>query len=507
MKETKENSRQKNEGGLPTENTPSAENTAEQVGNQTAAKPRKLINIEKTTFFSVLILLFALVVAAVVLTYVIPKGEFGVNADGSPDYGTYKELVGATGIPIWKGLLSPILILGTSDGVALIMLCVFLLVISGAFQAMNDCGGIKVFVQRVIKRFQNKRFLLLAVITLLFMAFGSLLGLFEEMLTLLPIMVILAVSLGFDSFTGFLISIVACGFGFSSAITNPFTVIFASDIIGVNPLTNGWYRVIIFFIFYALLFGYIFLHAKRVSLHPEKSMTYEKDALLKKEMFSLEEIPNEKRIFPAYLTLFLTSLLVTVLCSVLDFLRDYTVIMLIAVFLIGGITCSLISTRGNFKKTMKSFGSGVLSALPSVAFILLASAIKYVMVEGNILPTIAHGISLYVEGQNVYLTALILFAIILVLEFFISSSTAKAIFVMSILSATTIALTKEMQVLIYTFADGYTNLLFPTSPVLLIGLSMIGVSYFKWLKKSWWLFAVTFALVLILIALGILISF
>ena len=56
-------------------------------------------------------------------------------------------------------------------------------------------------------------------------------------------------------------------------------------------------------------------------------------------------------------------------------------------------------------------------------------------------------------------------------------------------------------------ADGYTNVLIPTSPVLLISLSMIGVDYFKWVKKSAPLFAVNLALVLLFIALGIVIGY
>ena len=91
-----------------------------------------------------------------------------------------------------------------------------------------DCG-IKVIVNRVINKFQNRKFLLLCVIALVFMLFGAFLGLFEEMLTLLPIIAILTLSLGYDSFTGFLVCIVAVGFGFSSALTNPFTVLFASN--------------------------------------------------------------------------------------------------------------------------------------------------------------------------------------------------------------------------------------------------------------------------------------
>ena len=175
--------------------------------------------------------------------------------------------------------------------------------------------------------------------------------------------------------------------------------------------------------------------------------------------------------------------------------------------LFGGFFSSLIATNKDFKKTSKSYLSGILAALPSIIFILMASSIKYILVEGKILPTISNEINNVVQSGNIYYVSIILFAIILVLEFFISSSTAKAVFVMSILSVLSLGISKEMQVLIYTFADGYTNLLFPTSPVLLIGLSMIGVSYFKWLKKSWPLFLATFALVILFIVLGIFIAY
>ena len=473
-------------------------------------RKRKLIDIGTKTFVSVLLMLFALIIASVILTYVLPKGEFGETvADDKTvvDYASYIRIEGETGINVFKGIFSPILVLGSSDGVALIMLALFLLVISGAFQAMSDSNGIKVFVNRIIKRFENKKFLLLSIIALAFMAFGALLGLFEEMLTLLPIIAILAVSLGYDSFTGFIVSIVACGFGFSSAITNPFTVIFASKIIGVSPVVNIWYRIVIFAVTYAMLEVFLFIHIKNVEKRPEKSMTYERDKELKNEIFAIEEIKNEKKIFTSYTLFFIITLSATVLCSSLEALRDLTVVFLIVVFLIGGFVCSLVATDGNVKESGKSYLKGVLSALPSVAFIFMASAIKYVLVEGKVLPTITHEINAITSSGNPYSIALVLFAIVLALEFFISSSTAKAIFVMAVLSVLSLPLTGEMLVLIYTFADGYTNLLFPTSPVLLIGLSMIGVSYFKWLKKSWALFLTTFALVIGFILLGIVISY
>ncbi|MBO4422605.1 MAG: hypothetical protein J5879_04160, partial [Clostridia bacterium] len=131
----------------------------------------------------------------------------------------------------------------------------------------------------------------------------------------------------------------------------------------------------------------------------------------------------------------------------------------------------------------------------------------YIFEEGSIMPTIIHGINEFAEGKNVFVVALVIYAVVLVLEFFISSSTAKAVLVMGILSVVNVGLTKQMSVLLYTFADGYTNVLFPTSPVLLISLSMIGLDYFKWVKKSLPLFIANLALVLAFIVLGIVIGY
>ncbi len=468
-------------------------------------KNKKLINISTKTFIGVAILLFLLMVAAIVMTFVLPKSEFIYEGEKVIGVASLDE---KGGIPIWKGILSPFLLLGADGGIAIIMLCIFLLVIAGAFQAMNDNNGIKVIISRIINKFKDKKFLLLCVIAFIFMVFGAFLGLFEEMLTLLPIVAILTLSLGYDSFTGFLISIVACGFGFSTAITNPFTVIFASNLLGMEtPFVKIWFRIIIFIVMYVLMVLTIFLYTRRIKKKPESSLTYERDLTLKDEEFTNEEIPNEKKIFISYVSFFAVALATIIIFSAISAIRDYTVVGLIAVFLIGGILVSLISTDWDFKKTFKSFGKGVVSVLPTLVFILMASSIKYILAEGHVLPTIVNSVNNAVADKNIYAITFILFAIILGLEFFISSSTAKAVFVMSIVGMLTLGLSKEMLVLIYTFADGYTNLLFPTSPVLLIGLSMLGVSYFTWLKKSWPLFIVTFSLVAIFLVIGIAIAF
>ncbi len=470
---------------------------------------KTLINISQKTFITVTVFLLVLLAFSIVLTFVIPAGTFGTNPDGTANYAQYSLLEGVKGIPIWKGILAPFLVFASGDGLTLIMLSLFLLTISAAFQVMNDVGGIGALVGSVSERFKGRKQLMTAVISLLFMCFGAFLGLFEEMLTMLPIVTVLCLAVGYDSFTGFLICIISCGFGFASAVTNPFTVLLACQIIGANPMEHIWYRLIIFIVMYLLLQGFIALYLRRIGKNPESSYTYEHDLRIR-ETASLESSPADaadmKKTKTVYAVFLIISLVLIAVCSFTEALRGYTVPVLIAYFLIFGILAGILCAAEK-KTVLKSFLSGFAGALPTIVFIGLSASIKYVFDEGHIMPTIANSINTLAQGKNIFLIALIVYAIVLVLEFFISSSTAKAILVMGLLSTLNLGLSDQLSVLIYTFADGYTNVLFPTSPVLLISLSMIEMDYFRWMKRSIPLFAANLALVILFILLGIIIGY
>ena len=479
-------------------------------------RERTLINISKKTFVQVVLLLFALLFLSIILTYVIPRGTFPRDPETGEitDYSGYMSTEDR-GIPLWKGLMAPVLVL--TSNISLIMLALFLFIISASFQVMNDVGGIKAIVESVSGRFKSRPTLLLVLISLLFYCFGSFLGLFEEMLTMLPIITALCVMMGYDSFTGFICCILACGFGFAGAITNPFTVLLASQIIDVNPMVNIWFRIIIFIVMFGLLMAFLFQYLKRIRNNRYDSLTYIHDTIYKNEEEGQEqpeptrEVQNPKLVRTLYSAFLLVSLAVIIISSLVSGLRDYTVVILTAYFLIFGLIAGSIAA-GSFKKAGKSFLNGILGALPTLAFIALAASVKYVLEEGHVLDTLVNQINNQINGGNIILVALAIYLIVLVLEFFISSSTAKAILVMGILamvfkSNPNLGLSKEMLVLLYTFGDGYTNVIFPTSPVLLISLSMIGVNYLSWVKKSSLLFLVNFLLVVAFIVLGVAIGY
>jgi uncharacterized ion transporter superfamily protein YfcC len=139
----------------------------------------------------------------------------------------------------------------------------------------------------------------------------------------------------------------------------------------------------------------------------------------------------------------------------------------------------------------------------------MAASIKHIAAQGGIMDTILHSASLSFSQAGPFLAALIVYGLALFIEFFIGSGSAKAFLMMPILLplADLVGVTRQVAVTAYCFGDGFSNMAYPTNPVLLICLGLTVVSYPKWLKwslKLWlWVFLVTVAF----LGLGVAIHF
>ena len=147
--------------------------------------------------------------------------------------------------------------------------------------------------------------------------------------------------------------------------------------------------------------------------------------------------------------------------------------------------------------------------LPAVALIALASSAKLLMVESNIIDTVMQYVLQVLVGKGKFVTILLIYALILFLQLFIGSASAKIFLVMPIVLPITNALgiSPTLVILTYCMADGFTDVLLPTNPVLLIGLSMANVSYGKWLKWTWKLQGLLFIISIIVLLFAVLIGY
>lgn len=442
-------------------------------------KQEKGLNVSVKSFITAIVVIFVLMVASYILTLVIPGGEYVRFKDPNGNMlidvnGGYYNVDG--GIPFWKWALSPILVLGATGSGTLIAVIVFLLVIGGIFNALDKSGLMKYMLDRMVKRFGAVRYRMLAVVTFFFMAMGAMIGSFEEVVPLVPIVVALAINLGWDSLTGVGMSLLAVGCGFASGVCNPFTVGVAQQLAGLPMFSGAWMRLLAFVFIYLLLLTFIILHAKKV----EKPI----DTHNNLQVFAKDKSMDKGLI--CFVTILGAGIL-TILCSgFIPAIQDYTMIIVAVMFLAAGITATLVSGMPG-KSLVKISFEGVKSIFPAVIMILMASSIKFTLEEAKVLDTILHGAVGLAQDMPKWAVILFIYLIVLGMNFFIPSGSAKAFMLIPLIvpMAQIFGVSAQLCVVAFAFGDGFSNVFYPTNPALLIGLGVGDVSYSKWFRFSW----------------------
>ncbi len=479
------------------EDTAPSEARAASSEEKAKEKERSFTHINRRAFFLVLGLLVVILAITALLTLWVPQGKY--------ENGVY--IAGKTeGIAFWRVITAPFRVFFSSDGLTIAMISVFLLVMSGVFNIIEKTGGIKAIIGLAVKKFGKRRQVVLCLLVFLFMAFGSLFGMFEELVTLLPLVVILALSLGFDTLTGLGMCMMASCFGFAAAITNPFSVGLASEQAQVNVASGMSLRIILFAVIFLLVCGFLLLHTYRIEKHPERSLTHRADC--EKRRLLAVETEVDRKVFWAYAIFFGVQLVVLLLTAAVRAISSLAIPILAVTFLVGGLVTGSVLEK-NFLRTLKWFGQGALSMLPAIAMIALASSVKLVMEEGGILDTIVHGVQTALQDKSPFVVILLLYALILFLQIFIGSASAKIFLIFPILLqiAGQLGISPNLIILTYCMADGFTDVILPTNPVLLIGLSMADVSYGKWFRFTWWFQILIFAVTVLMLFIGIQIGY
>ncbi len=444
--------------------------------NHTAEK--KGLNISAKSFISALLVIFLLMILTYSLTFIVPNA----------------------GILFWKWALSPVLVLGAEGNVSLIAVIAFLLVIGGVFNCLEKCGLMKYMLDKITFRYGKERYKLMALIALFFMAMGSFIGSFEECVPLVPIVVALAIRLGWDALTGIGMSLLAIGCGFSAGICNPFTIGVAQELAGLPMFSGMWFRALAFILVYVLLMGFLFLYAKKIEKPIDAT-----DAQATSTNFQDNEKMNRGLLWFAGLMI---AGITVVLSSVwITALQDYTMIIVALTFLLAGMIASALSRNGG--NLGKIFWNGLVSVLPAVLMILMANSIKYTLVEGNVLDTLLNGAVGIAATLPRWSVILFIYLIVLIMNFFIASGSAKAFLLMPLIVpvAEVFGISAQLCVVAFAFGDGFSNVFYPTNPVLLISLGLANVEYGKWVKWSWKFQALNLILTSGLLLLGLMIGY
>lgn len=448
------------------------------------------IQISKKAFLQAVAIIFVLMMAAGLMTRLVPAGKYArVEVDG-------RQVIDAESFafterpnyPVWRWFTAPFEVFAAKGSVTIIGVILFIVLVGIAFSTMDQSGILKYAIHTIVRKFGHRKYALLVVLTFFFMALGGFFGILEEAVPLVPIVIVLAYTLGWDTLTGLGISILATNVGFSTAVFNFFTIGTAQRLADL-PLFSGWgARIVLFVVVYIILAVFLVRYAKRVERKPEASPVFLEDQAerLKYGTFELDAAtandPCMKRAAIFMACMFLLILAAVMVLSWVESLSDLAMPLSGLLFVIGGIGAALMAGIG--KKAWRAVWEGFLGVAPAIPLLMMAASVKHIIASGGILDTLLHWASNAFSGTSPFVSALIIYGLTLVLELFVTSGSAKALLVIPILMplADLVNVNRQIAVSAYCFGDGFSNLVYPTNALLLITLSLTVVPYHKWLK-------------------------
>ena len=271
-------------------------------------------------------------------------------------------------------------------------------------------------------------------------------------------------------------SLLAVGSGFASGICNPFTVGVAQQLAGLPMFSGVWMRCLAFILIYALLFLFVRTYAQKIDRNSGSES--------KKNLF-VSDVRKDRGL--VWFAVILGTGIGIVLCSAfVPALQDLTMVIVAVMFLAAGVVSCLVSGMG-VKSLLTTALSGIKGILPAVIMILMASSIKYTLEEAEVLDTILHSAIILAEAMPKWIAILFIYFIVLAMNFFIPSGSAKAFMLIPLIvpMAQIFGISSQLCIVAFAFGDGFSNVLYPTNPALLISLGLADVGYSKWFRWSW----------------------
>jgi len=432
-----------------------------------------------------LVILFSMVVLAQILTYVIPAGSF--DREETAD-GRLQVVPGSFHLTSDTPPLSPLASLtalpkGFSGAHEIIF---FVFFIGGTFAVLRSTGSLEAGMGALLRRWGHRPFWLVAGGTTLCAVGSSTVGFGEEYYPFVPVLVSLTLALGYDRLTAIGIIMVGYGAGFGAATINPFTVLIAQDIAGLQPASGLWYRLVLFAVFVPIGIHHVWSYAKNVGRDPAASLVADVSAPDGLSIPSRDDAEAMGDHAPLTAVQKLILAAAGVAMAILIFgmsMWHWGLDEMQGVFVALTLIIAVIA-RMSPDRTAVEFGVGAAS-LTSVALLIgVARAIQVVLDEGGVVDTMVYGISVPIQQLPGPVSAIGMFFVQSLANFFIPSGSGQAFVTMPIMAplADLVGVHRQVAVLAYQFGDGFSNILIPTQYVLIGILAMAAVPYDRWLR-------------------------
>lgn len=448
-----------------------------------------------------LVLIFSIVVLAQLLVYVIPQGEY--ERQPYPDNPNRTMVVADSYTPLTADeqvSITPWYFLqAIPKGLSAAHDIIFLIFIAGGVIAiLRRSGAIDAALHRAVKKMGGSPWILIAGCLLLFSLGAFTIGMGEEYVPLVPIIVTMSLAMRMDAIVAMGMVWIPYGIGWACAGINPFGVIIAQNIAGV-PLTSGWeIRLLMMTAFLLVAFHHIYRYAVRVQNDPSTSLVAHIDYSKGFDLPKDTEF-NAQRIL--IVALFIAAIVMFV-WGVSEY--GWYINELTAVFLGVGLLAALIA-RIPAGETSRTFIEGCADMTAAALLVGVARSIEVVLSDAMVIDTVIYSIANLLTNFGPEASAVGMLAVQTICNFFIPSGSGQAFVTMPIMSplATVTDVPQQTAVLAYQFGDGFTNMVIPTSALVMGALALGKIPYGAWVRFVMPLLAKIFALAIVFLVLSV----
>lgn len=460
-------------------------------------------------------IIFALMVIFAVLTWIVPSGSYQrqeVNGREVTVAGTYEQsektyIDEETGdeVDLRQGVFD-VLQAPTRGIQEAIEVVAFILIVGGSFQVITKTGAITSGMGRVVRRFKNKDIVIIPIAMVLFALGGTSFGMAEETLPFFAIFMPIMMAMGFDSMTAFMVVFVGARTGYIASTINPFNVLIAQGILGIQGNPQLWLRMIAWVVLTAVAITWVVLYARRVKKNPESSITFEDD-IAKKVEFAADESAFDTEFTgrqKGVLAVFIVGMCLIIWGLVT---QGWYMNEISAVFLAMGLLAGVIA---GFSQDViaQEFVAGIADFAFSAIVVGLARGILVIASDGMIIDTILNALATGLGGIPAVLFTTLLYAVENLLSILVPSSSGLAALTAPIFGPLTelMGLNPEAAVWALSMGSATMSLICPTSAILVAGLGVCKIKLGQWWKTVWKFFLVVSLINIVFVAISGLIA-
>ncbi|KQL45995.1 YfcC family protein [Brevibacillus choshinensis] len=426
----------------------------------------------------VFVILFSVILLAAIATYVVTPGEYDRAEDANGRMiavdGSYHsvEAERAGFMDVFQSIYT-----GMNEASDIIF---YIFIVGGSFGILRSTNVIEGAVGSISQRMAGREKLIIPVLMVFFALGGAMLGLAEETIPYITILVPLMLRLGFDSMTGAAIVLLGTSAGFASAFMNPFTVGVAQGIAQIPVFSGLGLRLVMWVVFVGVSIWFVMRYADKVKKDPKSSITYDSDLTMKEKQPQTEQFTG----LTGRQKLVLTILLATLVVLAIGVSKlGWYLTEIAGLFLLMGILMGIVS-KLSLNNIAEAFIEGCRTLVMGALVVGVARGILVILQDGKIMDTILYGLANAVGSLPSGLTAIGMYIVQCLISYIIPSGSGQAAVTMPIMAplGDLVGVTRQTAVLAFQLGDGISNIFTPTSGYFMAGLALAGVSWVKWAK-------------------------